>query len=1311
MNALKYTLCSISSPLPAGVGTFLLMSSMLVAADNIAQSPLMLSANVPPNLILTIDNSSSMTYSFAPDGIAWESRNTSPGYRRTKSSYYNALYYNPEVTYKIPPRYDSSGVLLSPYSTSFSNAPNNGFKQGGAATGSVDLSSQYLVSSAYNPESGPGSNYNTNGGEGSFLSANPASDFSSVSGSVSGVALIDGQTSAALSSSSTFSFKITKSAGGCSVQFETGAAYASTSCKQDGPNAYTVKGNVAENRMQKPVPAYYYVYDVALSGCPVSPATDSARMNDERCYRLVFVSSTSGVLRADDQEAGVDERQNFAIWYSFYRNRLLSTMSAAALAFAELPSSVRLTWQAITGSECITLNSSNCQGGENYFSKFSGVHRGQFFKWISSVKYGSGTPLREAMAKAGDFLKANDAWAENPNPISLDAKGKAVKGNTETGTKYSCRPSYHIMMTDGAWGGAFPSGSFNRDETAVVLPDAKQYDKKPPYYDAAKDTLADVAFNYWATDLSSLDNDLKPVINAPNSADLNAQYWDPKNDPATWQHMVTFTIGLGLSSGLNDPRIPWAGSTYAGEGYKKLMAGSVAWPDATTMISPENNASVNYKIYDLWHAAINSRGQFFSADSPETVVDAFARIINMIGGGTTSNSSPAVKLSQSDDSISGVAYTAQFTGDDWSGDLIKYSIGANGEKTKLWGAKDKLPSSRNIKMFSADGVSKLKDFEWGNLDDMQRAMLNRNADDNGNVDAEGASRISYLKGSRAKEGKVTGTFRQRGSGVLGDIVNSSPVLVGAPSYWTSFADGIEGAASYGSFKSANANRQPVVYVGANDGMLHAFNANTGVEMFAFVPSAVIPDLYRLTAQNYNSGGHHFYVDGAIVMSDVYFDEAWHTVLVGTLGAGGKSLFALDITDPENIRLLWENTYDANDETGLASLGYTLPRPYIARLYSGQWAVVTGNGYSGTENGQAALMIFDMKTGAVLKSLAVVGDTSKPNGLSSVMLSDYNSDGVAEYAYAGDLQGNLWRFDLFPTSVSSSDSIDPFKHGGDGGISDSSVYTSQFKVSYGGKPMYSAKSSESGTPAQPITAPPVLVRHPTSLGYLVIFGAGKYFETGDSIANHSQSMSVYGIWDRQTKGQSTSTPNPVLSRANLVSQSFSAPDVNDFSASFSGLRLLSANTVQWYGTGDQASTVNKWGWVLDLKVGSALTGEMVVQPLKIRGSTLLVDTLLPPANPCSDDAGNWLYGINPYTGGRTSYNVFDLNGDNVIDVGDTAGDNVVSGLQVSSYGTGGGVTVGDTIFRNDKNGPPGVKFSSGPQFNGRQSWQVTPEEAH
>ncbi|MEH6389030.1 MAG: PilC/PilY family type IV pilus protein [Pseudomonas profundi] len=1202
----------------------------------VSQQPLMLVESVAPNLIFTLDSSGSMNWAFSPDSIGTKNnsiRNT----RRAKSSTFNPLYYNHEVTYRLPVELNDDGTVSSSgYSTSFNNAYNNGYNTG---NGTVDLRDNYRVTWNWD-----------------ISASNPSYSFSC-------------------------GYWDPKAPCYLSYGGENGDIY--RLAENPGSDFYASGRGGYDNR-QTGVPAYYYVYDESRSGCNKSIDNDS-------CYRKVNV--------------GTNERQNFAIWYSFYRTRALATLTAANLAFNDLPSSIRFSWQDLDRCK---LNSSNCNN--NYFRAFTDRHKGNFFKWLSEVKFDTGTPLRKALDDAGKFLQTNDAWAFDPNPMT--ASGGV--GSTERNPQFSCRPSFHVMMSDGMWNGAdgSPSGTLRADHSSFSLPGTGDYtSSRRPFGDSTTNTLADLAMHYWATDLSSLDDDLEPYMpfKGPN------ENWDPRNNPATWQHMVNYTMGLGLSQSLRKNGLRWEGDTFSG-GYQNLLSGAQSWPPAA--VDGEDNAN---NVYDLWHAAINSRGEFFSVDRPEDMIAAFNDIINRIAERTATaaaaGATTSVIADDPDDlfsfSTESRAFFPEYNSEDWSGDVkhavIKRFPDGSHTRTQVWSARTAIDQQSNRHIFMGGGAATngLQVFSYANLDTDLKTIFNQNPDSlNNATDNLGSDRVDYLKGDRSKEGNGDSQFRRRSS-VLGDIINATPVVVSEPGYIPYIADKIDGeSGDYAEFKDARIDRPELIYVGANDGMLHALSTEDGREVFAFVPNVLLKHMPRLTGQTYQGGGHRFFVDGTPLVRDVYIGDQWRTVLIGTLAAGGKSIFALDITDPGDngagTKLLWEIS-DATDD--YENLGYSFPEPEIVRLHSGEWAVLQGNGYDSTE-GAASMFIIDIADGSLIKELVVDEGEDDANGLSSVRGADNNGDGIVDYAYAGDLRGNLWRFDLVETSPEEPDG-DPFSK-----ERQSAVSAATYAISYGGNPLYTAVYPDSRL--QSITAPPSLVRHPTLRGYMVLFGTGKYFETDDAAPDTSKANTVYGVWDRLTRAQTTGAADAGnLTRSNLQQQRIREETVTSFEDDDDrivsrNVRYITDNPIQWYTDGTapeqeaNRSRVRTWGWYVDLEVGSTKKGEMMIQRMSARGNTLLFGTLTPNEDPCADGATYWAYGINSQTGARTKHPTFDFNQDGRHDDGDTDNGDAPGGYETSSPPT---LTRDGSII--DVDGVVG--FSSSPELQGRQSWQTIPLE--
>ena len=801
-----------------------------------------------------------------------------------KSGVYNALYYDPTVTYSAP--YDANGNALT---TSFTKAWINGYDTG---LGNVNLSSAYKATVNYDPSS----------------------------------------------SSQTTDV--------CNGTFSNG----SSSCYA---NLSSTTG------------AYYYVYKQTNTGCTGTVTTPV--YTDSRCYTLVTVSSTSGV-------GGTDERQNFANWYSFYRTRNLTTVSGADRAFNGLSGNMRVAW--INLDSCTSLaNSNGCTGWDNggpynnTIGAFSGTHRSDFFNWVSRLPADTNTPLRTALKTIGTYYQKSGV--DSPY---------AFTPHVTDSPEYVCRPNYAVVMTDGLWNQDTITSYANADNTAMTLPDGTKYTtNRNPYADSSSNSLADIAFYYWANSLrpdlgtsSSLQympytKNVTIVDNNNNTASL-IPYWNPQNDPASWPHMVTFTVGLGLSTTILSPA--WGGSTYSGNknGYNNVVTGNIAWPPVSSN-SPNN-------VYDLWHAAIDSRGQFFSADSPQAVATAFNSIVSRIQGRVGSSSAIAVNSTRLDSNT--FIYQAQFNSANWTGEVLAFAINSNGNVgTQAWQASTQVPAAASRSIFTWDetlnsGVGGGTSFLWASLNSAEQTALNKNI--NLVADGNGSLRLSYLRGDQSDEQSQSGIFRTRGS-LFGDIVDSNPFYVGTQNFGFDTSAMSEGS-SYDTFLATKNSRTPMLYVGANDGMMHAINANTGAEVFDYVPRGVYSNLSALTDPLYV---HQFYVDGSPSSVDAYIGSAWKTLVVATTGAGAKEVFVLDVTNPLSetaSNVLWD--YDGVDGTQAGyiepantsfsykssspdpDMGYTINEPTIVRMHDGDWYVLFGNGYNST-NQQAVIYLYNLNT--------------------------------------------------------------------------------------------------------------------------------------------------------------------------------------------------------------------------------------------------------------------------------------------------------------------------------------------------------------
>ncbi len=402
---------------------------------------------------------------------------------------------------------------------------------------------------------------------------------------------------------------------------------------------------------------------------------------------------------------------------------------------------------------------------------------------------------------------------------------------------------------------------------------------------------------------------------------------------------------------------------------------------------------------------------YFLVTNALTLSDQLSKAFSDILG--TSSSAAAIATNSTRLDTNTLVYQARFDSNDWSGQIMAYPVNAEGGiEASVWEAGEliPLPADRHIYTINKDTSEGIL-FTWDTLTVAQKGYLNKDAA--GATDNLGSQRLSYLRGVRTGEEQQGGTFRTR-SRILGDIVNSDPWFAGTQNYGYDRLPGAEGA-SYLTFRHSAAyqGRLKMLYLGANDGMLHAIDAETGVEKFAYVPGVVFPNLSALTSPDYE---HRFYIDGSPRASDAYIDidgngeKEWRTILVGTLGAGGKGIFAMDVTDPDNFSqsdILWEIT---SESTGFADLGFGIgQQPFIIRMQNGEWAAIFGNGFGSTAQ-NAVLYIVSLLDGSLIKAIDV-GDAAGANGLSGAAPVDYHRDRIVDAVYAGDLKGNLWKFDV------------------------------------------------------------------------------------------------------------------------------------------------------------------------------------------------------------------------------------------------------------------------------------------------------------
>lgn len=846
------------------------------------------------------------------------------------------------------------------------------------------------------------------------------------------------------------------------------------------------------------------------------------------------------------QEAA--EITNFATWFSYHRSRMKMAKAGAMEAFGLLGSNMRVGYRTIWNRSNFDIPVSDGNSGLFEDRSSSGVvtnSRSTWFARVGAARNGSGTPLQGALQKAGAYY--------------TDGSATGPYGPEAPGSQFQCRQNFSILTTDGYYNNSSNYSAVGEQDNvtgpAIFNPidgtTAVRYSPAAPYNATASDTLGDIAMRYWKQDLrSDLDN-LVPTT--------------PSN-PAFWQHMVTFGISIGLKGSLDQTSV----AEVVRDGSPRKNGVNVAWPTPGSGKTVEN-------IDDLLHAAVNGRGEFIAASNAEAFGEALNSVLGQIQARLASGSNVSTNSTsfQSDSRM----YQATYMAGQWSGDMVARDVTATGgiSSSEAWRVSDRIARS-------------LSDGDTGNDYD-QRTVLTwdgsrgRNfptsgqesqlARTTGAAVVSGAANAAYIKGDRSNEKQRGGVLRNRPI-LLGDIVNSSPFYV----------------------KDTN-----TLYVGANDGMMHAINANTGDVLFSYVPAGIdFAELASLSDPGYQ---HAFFVDGPIAVTSS--SSAGDNYLVGTLGRGGKGVFALDVSSVSNPDVLWDHTASADND-----MGYVLGTPMVVRGNTGAAIAVVGNGIDSV-NGSAALYIYDARSGSLLRKIVV---NTGGNGLFAPRGADTNGDGRVDYVYAGDLKGNIWKFDLSGSNASS------------------------WGVALSGAPFFST-----GT-GQPITGGLAIAQEPVNRRIWITFGTGRLISTSDLGSTGTQSL--YGLIDDQA--------TPVSGRGELTQRTIAAVGTNSAGRSVRAFEYYSP-----LPTGSR-------GWYIDLGVPTA--GERVVSGPRVRGRAAWYSSVIPDSGSGCEPGGtgylnvlDLFTGTSPSgTGEGNSTSFFDFDGDG-------------TGNDETAQGSGGNMPIG------------------------------------
>ena len=899
-----------------------------------------------------------------------------------------------------------------------------------------------------------------------------------------------------------------------------------------------------------------------------------------------------------------EEMTNFANWYVYYKSRLQMMKTSVGIAFAPITANYKVGY--------VKLSAAGAGAAiDQKPADFTGSARASWYATLYGTTTSGATPIRTAMDNVGRMFA-------NLTPYNYAAGQEVVQ--------YPCQPNFMILTTDGYWNGSSTNNVANNDN---VENPSRFCSLSSGCVDARAQTqpsISDVALHWYnggsSTGTVSLRPALEPDMTRPGSVPA-------ANGENTHLHMNTYTLGLGVDGVMTyEPAYdtaPKSGGdfynliTQAATGCPWNGDGPYVWPNPDTGSSA---STVQERVDDLWHAAINGHGKYFSAQDPKDVINGLSEALSNMqvrigSAAAAATSTPNITLTDND------IFSATFTTVRWYGELTDKKIdpGTGAVSTAAtWSTSTVVgrQPSRKIYMMQANAApnSDPVDFAFSNMaaDPAAKAWFENkcaalaqctllSSADKAIVNS-GVNMVNWLRGVQTYADDTlfraySSTTDAAGNSVpivVGDIASSKPAFVRAST--SSYAD-----TAYAIFKEKTAERLGAVYVAANDGMLHAFDSATGAERWAYVPRITMSKLAGLASTNYGTN-HQFTADGSPEVADVVIGGKWRTVLVGGLNAGGRGFYALDVTEETAPKVLWELCADpavcpSNNDKNLG-LSFGNPQFGTWKDTTGveRWVVLLTSGYNniggtdgyGQGDGVGVLYIVDVGTGKVLaKKSTGEGDTSTPSGLAKItaISDDPLADARITYVYGGDNSGKMWRFDL----TSDSGVIDVLKMG-DAGLR--KPITTRPDVTQCGVPVTSTDAS--GNVSTKVTATRV-----------VLFGTGRLLDVTDT--SNTDVQSLYLLKDG---GAALGT----IPNGTMVEQTLS-------------VKGSASNVVTYAVTSNQVDLTQKNGWYFDWKLNP---GErMNLDPQIVSGVANVVTNVPSSSSACSVGGTSNLYQVNVCNG--------------------------------------------------------------------------------
>lgn len=955
-----------------------------------------------------------------------------------------------------------------------------------------------------------------------------------------------------------------------------------------------------------------------------------------------------------------EELQNFANWFTFYRRREFVAKAALANVVGKVDG-MNLGYSSLNAYRKDSNNNDLYSASQRPVLPVSENNTKQdLYNVIYKTGSNGGTALINALDEAGRYFSCQS--------------GSTFPGAncpSQNNSVAACQKNHTLIMTDGFWraeeadwdeaSGVKTNAASKADNDSSNSPFAGGAFADQNRQGGAHDqwlTVADVAMYYYMNDILPLPNKVAPS-HVDISRIVDPTYWNGRN--TMHQNMNTYTIGFGV---FNQTNQQIGTMTPEGEWIPPGLKIKQNWPRFTP------NKVESAKLEDLKHAALNGRGKFFAAKNLQSLSTnltlALESIASQSGGGVAA----AASFNSHKIESGSLIFTAFYDGLHNSGDVVAYKLDPNtGDiSTALdnvaWRASEEIGQQISQQCVGTTDSRTLLTYQRNGAQS-NGALLNANT--SGLTQAQ----VDWFRGHSRDEASNCNdslNFRERPAsvGVIGDIVHSKPLYVGPPDQLLEGASFPDGTGRYELHKASQKARAPMVAFGANDGLFHVLNANTGKEIVAYMPHRLIhggDGTNQVTDLLDPEYSHQYYVDLAPAVNDAYIKTAstgprnWTTLAIGGYRSGGRGYFALDLTDPSEFKtasggvsnVLWEFS-DLDDER----LGYTLAPPLIAMTnealgasdQGNRWRAIFGNGYN-SKDGVARLFLLDIEAGVdgwdestdyiVIDASGVPSAGEEKNGLSAPAGIDVNKDGDIDYAYAGDLRGNVYRFDL--TSASGNFSV-------------TKIFTAK-----------DASGNE-----QPITTKPYVVKHPDSTdSYVVVVSTGSWMTQQD--ASSTSIQSIYGVVDTPSANGTS-----VKARSDLAIRHIKNVAVNN-----TVKRVIVGSDIDWTAVS---------GWYFDFAARAVgvdpsdqnynnlpivAPGERAVREMIGRGGYIFVNTVMPySAQGCDVESGGAIMAFNPLTG-LLDKAIFDFDNNGKFDVangeniaGEVLGGLLSSGAMISSH---------------------------------------------